>query len=891
METYYRPDPDELLERIRSAEKKKRYGRLKIFLGYAAGVGKTYAMLEAAHQRQAEGVALLVGYVETHGRTETEALLAGLETLPRQRVEYHGTVLEDMDLDAVLKRRPQLALVDELAHSNAPGLRHPKRYQDVEEILAQGIDVYTTMNIQHLESLNDVVAQITGVKVRETVPDHLLDETVEIELVDLPPDELLQRLREGKVYVPEQAARAVERFFRKGNLTALREMALRRAAERVDDQMRGYMQAQAIAGPWPAGERILVCISSHPLSERLVRAGRRLADELNGEWFVVYVETPDRMEFSAPHSQRVARSMRLAEQLGASVQMISGPTIPEAVIDFARRHNITKIVAGKPLRSRWQELLSGSVVDEIIRRSGSIDVYVISDQSGPVKSGGLRSLHFHSSFTRYLLGAALVVVITLLCWPVQTFLHPVNLVMPYLAAVVVSAVFLGRGPSMLASVISVLAYDFFFIDPRLSFSVSDTQYLITFFGLLVVGLVISNLAGVVRHQMEVLSQRATQTGRLYALSRELAVSSDLDAVLYQVIGQIGKTFEREAVILLHTQGGLRVRAASPVFQLDENELAVAQWAFDHDQPAGRGTDTLPAARIRYQPLDTVRGVVGVLGVKPGEPDHYLTPEQRQLLDAYAGLAALAIERAQLTEQANQARMAEVSDKLQSALLNSVSHDLRTPLVTITGVLSSLDEELQGRTLPMDAEGRRELVQTGLEEAERLNRLVANLLDMSRLESGMLRLNLERCDLEEIIGGALMRLGHKLEGRQVNTSIPDDLPLVLADSVLVEQVLINLLDNACKYSPGGTPIDIQVVNAGGEVRVLLGDRGPGIAEADLGRIFDKFYRANPPERVIGTGLGLSICSGIIEAHGGRIWAQNRPEGGAAILFTLPVGNAS
>ena len=724
-----RPDPDELLARVQAEEQQQAHGRLKIFLGYAAGVGKTYSMLEAAHQRQAEGVEVVVGYVETHRRAETEAKLADLEVLPRQQVDYRGTLVPEMDVDALLARRPQLALVDELAHTNAPGARHPKRYQDEGELLAAGIDVYTTLNIQHLESLNDVVAQITGVVMRETVPDRALDEAAEIELIDLPPDELLQRLEEGKVYVPEQAARAIQQFFRKGNLTALREMTLRAAAERVDDQMRAYMQTRAIPGPWPAAERLLVAVSAGALAERLVRAARRLADGLNAEWTAIYVETSANARLSAGERDRIARTLHLAEELGAQSVTIPGQRAADTVLDYARSHNFTKIIAGKPLRSRWLELLRGSLVDQLIRGSGHIDIYVISDEPGPASVPERNGWLPHRPWRRYLGALALVALATVLGKPLAFLFDPANLVMIYLLVVVVAAVYLGRGPSIVTALLSVFAFDFFFVPPQLTFAVADTQYLLTFAGLLIVGLVISSLAVTAREQAESAQSRESQTAELYGLSRDLTTALDLRAIERAVIRHVEQTFGREAVMLrpdLEDKAArLQVGAASAGFQLDDHELAVADWVYRHGAPAGRGTDTLPADQLRYLPLKTVRGVLGVLGVRGpySTSERPLTLEQQRLVESFASQAALALERTQLAEQARRAQVLEATEKLQTALLNSISHDLRTPLVSITGALSTLEED----DTPLDLATRRGLIENAREEAERLNRLVGNLL--------------------------------------------------------------------------------------------------------------------------------------------------------------------
>jgi len=879
-----RPDPDELLAQVKADEQQAQRGRLKIFLGYAAGVGKTYAMLEAAHQRKLEGVDVVVGYIETHKRIETESLVEGLEVLPRQQVSYHGVQVPEMDLDGVLARRPQLVLVDELAHTNAPGTRHAKRFQDVEELLAAGINVYSTINIQHIESLNDVVAQITGTKVRETVPDSVLDEVNDLELIDLPPEELLTRLKEGKVYVPEQAQRAIQEFFRQGNLTALRELTMRRAADRVDDQMRAYMRRQAIPGPWPAGERLLVCISPGTLGERLIRTARRLADELNAEWFAVYVETPDQAGISQEQRDQVARALRLAEELGARSISLPGHSVAGTIMDYARRHNVTKVIAGKPLTSRWRELLRRSTVDQLIRLSGSIDVYVISSEA--VRSTARQAVEGwrpHPPLARYLWGLLLVVLATTISSLVAPHISPTNLVIVYLLAVVISAVYLGRGPAVVTSILGVAAFDYFFVPPHLTLAISDTEYLLTFLGLLAVGLVISQLTATVREQVEAAQRREVQAVALYELGRDLAVTARMEAVAQTTITHVSQTFGREVAVFLPVGGRLKAIAASPGMNVSENDLAVADWAFDHGEIAGRSTDTLPQASMRYHPLKTTRGVVGVLGVRPPTPDRVLTRDQLRTLDAFANQIALAVERAQLDEQAHQAELLEITDQLQTALLNSISHDLRTPLVSITGALSSLADD----QVNLDEAARRSLIETAGEEADRLNRLVANLLDMTRLESGAMRVKRVPGDVQDLIGSSLEELRTRLGDRPVSLNIPDGLPLISMDFVLIERVLVNVIDNALKYSPPDSPIEIQARLAGAFVEMTVADRGLGIPKEDLTRIFDKFYRVQRPDNVSGTGLGLAICKGIVEAHGGFISAENRPEGGTMITIALPV----
>jgi two-component system sensor histidine kinase KdpD len=886
-ENIVRPDPDELLTRIQAEEKEKNRGKLKIFLGYVAGVGKTYSMLEAAHQRKAEGIDVVVGFVETHGRDETEAMLAGLELIQRKKLEYHGVIVEEMDVDAVLARRPQLALVDELAHTNLSGSRHPKRYQDVEDLLEAGINVYTTLNIQHLESLNDVVAQITGITVRETVPDGIIDEASEIELIDLPPDELIDRLNEGKVYVPDQAARAIQKFFRKGNLTALRELTMRRAAARVDEHMLDYMQTRAIPGPWPATERILVCVSANPLGEKLVRSGRRLADELKAEWQAIYVETPRHASLSQGQRDQVAHNLQLAEELGAKTLTLPGQTVAGEVLEYARKHNITKIIAGKPLRPRWKELLYGSDVEQIIRHSGKIDVYVVSSNVETTSHPDDSAFRPHRPWSRYAWSLVLVLLATLLSSLIDPYITPTNLVMIYLLAVVVVAVYLGRGPSILASVLGVMAFDFFYVPPNNTLAVSDTQYLLTFAGLLVVSIVISQLTVQVREQADTARQREADTMALYALSRDLAAAGSLETIIRTIVDNISQTFGRDVVIFLPEPGpnGL----IKPVTQNlhytpNENETAVASWAYLHGQPAGRGTDTLSASEARYIPLKTAQGTIGVLGVKAIDPKNQLSPNLRRLLEAFASQSALAIERAQLTEQARQAQVLKATEKLQNALLNSISHDLRTPLVSITGVLSSLNDV----KVWQDDSNRTKLIETARQEADRLNRLVANLLNMSRLEAGAVKVRLEPCDIQDVIGAALAQLDEHLGKRPVNVTLPEELPLVPVDFILIEHVLVNILDNAIKYSPPDKSIDISARISNAFLEIDVADRGIGIPPEDLSRVFDKFYRVHRPDNVSGTGLGLSICKGIIEAHNGFIGAENRPGGGAIITIGIPLG---
>jgi two-component system sensor histidine kinase KdpD len=884
MDDERRPSPEAMLKLAQAEEAEAVRGKLKIFLGYAAGVGKTYAMLEAAQERKRDGRDVVAAYVESHGRPETDALLEGLEVLPKARIEYQRVFLPEMDLDAVLDRRPQIALVDELAHTNAPGSRHEKRWQDVEEILAAGIDVYTTVNVQHFESLNDVVVQITGIAVRETVPDSLLDLAAEIRLVDIPPEDLLQRLREGKVYVPEQAAFATEKFFRPGNLIALRELSLRRAAARVDEEMRAYMEARAIPGPWPAAERLLASISGSPFSERLIRTTRRLADELKAPWFTVYVETPGGGRHEQENRERVWKDLRLAESLGSQVATLTATSVAEAVIDYARSHNVTQIVVGKPAKPRWREFLRLPLVDRIIRLSGAIDVHVVSYE--PVEAGKGEALPGQRrpiSLTGYLASVAMVVATTLACLLVRPFIAPTNMVMVYLLAVVLAALRLGLKPAILTAFLGVLAFDFFFVPPHLTFNVADTQYLITFVALFTVGSVISTLVSKASERAEAVREREVQTSSLYYLSRDLAAAADIETLVEAVVRNIGESLHAKTAVLLPEGDRLEVVASSRGLKHDLKEMAVADWAFRNRQPAGQGTETLVSAGFLYLPLQTAGSSLGVLGVRLKKDADYRSTQVRRLLDAFATQTAMALERVQLSRQAEQAQILQARENLERALLNSISHDLRTPLVSITGALDTLRDKVH----TLADESRLELLDTAWEEAERLNRFVGNLLDMTRLEAGAIKLKKELCDVQDLVGCALAALERRIGEREVDVRLPADLPLVRMDMVLMTQVLVNMLDNALKYSPPERGIMISAVADDGRLDIEVADRGPGIPAQDLKRVFDKFYRIPVPEGVRGTGLGLSICKGIVESHGGTIRAENRTGGGLRVIVTLPI----
>ncbi len=883
-EDYSRPDADELLAQIKAEEVQTGRGKLKIFLGYAPGVGKTYTMLEAARLKKKD-TDVVIGIVETHGRVETQALLEGLEIIPRRQLEYRGIKLTEMDIDAVLARHPQLVLVDELAHENTPDSRHSKRYQDIEELLDAGIDVYTTLNIQHIESGRNAVAQITGIWVREAVPDSFIDNATEIEMVDLPPDELLKRLKEGKVYIPEQIAPATDSFFRKGNLTALRELAMRTVGKHVDEQTRAYMKTHAIQGPWPSGEHLLVCIGSDPAAARLVRNARRLAYQLGAEWFAIYVETPD-VHPSPEQQERLTNALRMAERMGAKVATIQGSSIVNAVVEFAGRNNITKIMVGKSRRSWWRNLLGTSVVNQLMRRSEHFDVYIVGSRGEPTKPETSKTIgrETHYNWLRYLYGLGLVVLATLLGQLIHDIFTPTTIAMLYLLCVVITAYLWGLGPSILVSVIGVLAFDFFHVPPYLTFRVNDTQYIFTFLALLIVGMVISYLALHVRRQTESARRRQRETSALYALGRDLAISNDLESYIRAIVKRAKETLGHDSIVFLsdpQNKESLKPYVDTLDIKTDENELAAAIWAFQHQKIVGHGTDTLPNAKARYLPLVTSRGTVGVLAVSAADTSGELTIEQERLLEAYADLAAVAIESIRLANEAQNAQILRDTEKLQTALLNSISHDLRTPMVSIIGVLSSLQQE----GMHLDNATKLNLIQVARDEAERLNDLITNLLDVSRVEFGAIKLFCQPSDMQELIGAALEQLGSRTSNHQINMEIPADLPFISVDFGLVLQTLVNVLDNALKYSPEGSTIEIKGLQVGPEIQIEIADRGIGIPTQDLLRVFDKFYRVQRPESVTGTGLGLFISKGIIEAHGGHISAANRPGGGTVIRITL------
>jgi two-component system sensor histidine kinase KdpD len=890
-----RPSPEALLEKAKKEE--RRAGRLKIFLGAAPGVGKTYEMLLQARARKKDGYDIVVGVVETHGRRETEALLEGLEVVPRKRTSYKGQELEEMDLDAIIARQPQIVLVDELAHTNVPGGRHPKRYLDVEELLNHGINVYTTVNIQHIESLNDVVAQIAHVRVRETVPDSILDRADAIELVDITPDDLIQRLREGKVYVPKQAERALEHFFSPANLTALRELALRRTAERVDEQLLTEMQARAIPGPWAAGERLLVCISEDPRAAGLVRYTKRLADRLHAAWTALYVESKRSLYLSQVEQDRIADTLRLAQALGGDAVTIPAGdrSIADDVIAFAQANNITQVIIGKSTRSWWFELLHGSIVGELVRRCGNISVHVIAGEQlekEPVQQKTVRTVAGTDGFDArpylYALTAvATAVGVNELLWP---WIGLPNTDLVFLTAIVAIAVRFGLWPSLLASAGSALCYNFFFTEPYHTFSISDPRNIIAVLFFTLVAIIVSNVAARARTLAVAAMARARTTESLYSFSRKLAGVGTLDDVLWATAYQTAVMLKMRVVLLLPEGGVIAVKAGYPPEDvLDEADIAAAKWAWDHNRAAGRGSDTLPGAKRLFFPMRTGRGALGVVGIDSDKPGPLLTPDQRRLLDALVDQAALAIERVNLVDDLDQAKRRVEADRLRAALLTSISHDLKTPLAAILGAA----ETLKGFGRELDDRSKADLMQTIIDESERLNRFIANLLDMTRLEAGSIKPKIGRYDVGEIVGTALDRAAKILAGHEVEVEIADGLPMLDLDPVLFEQVVFNLLDNAAKYAPPKTVVRIEGWQEGSVVKLQISDEGGGIPPEEIDRIFEKFHRSQKGDQVLaGTGLGLAIARGFVEAMNGALTAANRSDRrGALFTITLPIPNPS
>jgi len=890
-----RPDPDQLLAQVQQAAETARRGKLRIFFGASAGVGKTYAMLESARAARAAGTDIVVGYVEPHGRAETERLLQGLERLPTLAVRYRGIVRQEFDLDAALRRHPVVLIVDEFAHSNLvegdPPPRHEKRWQDVEELLNAGISVWTTVNVQHLESLNDVVAGITGVRQQETVPDHAFEAADEVELIDLPPEDLLARLRAGKVYLADQVATATQKFFRKENLTALREIALRKTADRVDAAMRVFEARGAAVRPWLARDRLIVAPGIDAQAEQVIRAGKRLADALDAEWTVLCVETPAMLKLSETQRNRRIGLLRLAESLGAEAVTLDGPSAAEVILGYARTRKATRIIVGSPKQRGWRALLKPSTVTELVRRAGSIDVISVGpggsgSSAGPATPARTTRMvqappRTGIPWPRYMAAFATTLVATAIAWVMYPHFELTNLVMVYLLGAAVAGLRFGRGPAIVTCVASVAAFDFFFVPPRFSFAISDLQYLVTFAVMLVVAFAIASLTASVRQQTRIAGHRERRTAALYAMSRELSQTRGVGNMAAVAVRHVQDVFESRALVLLPGNDGRLHYPRDPGSQasLWRADMSVAQWVYHHNEPAGLGTDTLAGAEALYLPIRGSKLTFGVLAVLPTNPRRILLPEQRHLLETFAGQLALGLERALLAEESESARVAAESESLRRRLLTSIAHDLESPLEKIKHASVWLAEDRA-----VSGDQRIELARSIGVHADQLADVIGNSLELVRLEAGAAALRVEPHTVREIVTSVLAGLRPELATHPVSVQLPQDLPAVRADARLIEKVFENLLKNAARYTPAGTAVRIVGRAEGDRVYVVVEDDGPGLPSGDPALLFEPFQRGE--SSMPGAGLGLAICKTIVAAHGGTIAARNRDAGGAAFEFSLP-----
>ncbi|GAB0056157.1 Sensor protein KdpD [Candidatus Magnetaquicoccaceae bacterium FCR-1] len=881
-----RPDPDAILAQLVAEEHRERRGRLKIFFGACPGVGKTFAMLSAARSLSAQGMDVVAGVVETHGRDETAELLHDLEILPRQRIEYKGHLLEEFDLDAALQRNPRIILIDELAHSNAPGSRHPKRWQDIDELLNAGIDVLTTVNVQHVESLNDVVGKITGIRVTERVPDHVIDRADEMVLVDLPPEELLQRLREGKVYMPRQAERAMEHFFRKGNLLALRELALRRTADRVDGDMRAWRREKSVTTVWPTRESVLVCVGPGPDSESLVRRAARRANLTGAPWHAIVIETPSMQQLPDAARARIFGILKLAREMGAQTANLSGPNPVEIAIAYAREYNLGTLLVGRDRYRRlpWQH----GFAEKVARLAPDLELLQVaiekqereSPQRSPVPD---KPAPKNGEWSPYLMAFLIVALVTVVSEPLHALLDLANIVMIFLLAVVFTAIRFGRAAAVLSSFLSVAAFDFFFVPPRFTFAVHDAQYLVTFTVMLIVALVVGQLTAGLRFQASEACKREQRMQALYEMSKDLSSALSVE----QIIGICRRFIQRGfnasvAVFVPGTQENLEWAEGSA--PSDAVDSGIAQWSFDHGENAGLGTTTLPSAHALYVPLKAPSRLCGVLALVPETATWELPPGQQQLLDTSASLIAIALERVHYVILSQESQVRMESERLRNSLLSAISHDLRTPLTVITG----LTDAMCLATPPL-SEPHLSLADAIRDEVSRTVTMVNNLLDMARMQMGHIVLKRSWQTLEEVIGLSMNHCASLLSRHGVRIAIPTDLPLLELDTGLMERVFNNLLENAAKHTPPGSVILISARHEEERVRISICDNGPGIPQGLEETLFDKFTRGKTESSVIGFGLGLAIVRAIIEAHGGSVWAHNGPDGGACFTFLLPVGN--
>jgi len=885
-----RPDPDQLLDRIKEEEIRAARGKLKIFFGASAGVGKTYAMLSAARQQVQQGTDVVIGVVETHGRKETKVLVEGLERLPLKDIEYRDKLLKEFDIDAALARNPALILMDELAHSNVQGSRHPKRWQDVEELLAAGIDVYSTINVQHLETLNDVVGGITGVRVWETVPDHVFDVADEVVLVDLPPDELLQRLKEGKVYLPHQAERAIQNFFRKGNLIALRELALRRTADRVDNQMLKYRRDQSVSSVWQTRELLLACVGPGEGADRVIRSAARIATRLDVPWHALYVETPELLRLSERQRQRILKTLKLAQEMGAETATLSGADAIEAVVEYARDHNLSRVIVGRDHVGSWRPWYR-SFADRIGKQAPDLEVIQVAREEGHARGPADERTdeswldRLKAPWQSYAMSAVICGIATLIAAPLHSVFELANIAMLFLLAVVLVSVRYGLGPSIMASFMNVAAFDFFYVSPQFSFAVNDVQYLMTFGVMLAVGLVTAKLTTGLKYQARVAGRREQRVRALYEMSRDLS-----GALMPEQIAEISQRFVEtefgaKSALLLADENdrlGAAIQVSGDSLTID---IGIVQWAFDHGTEAGCGTDTLPGSTVLYVPLKAPMRLRGVLALEPRDHRRLMAPEQRRLLDTFARLIAISLERVHYVDVAQSTTVQMESERLRNSLLSAISHDLRTPLAALVGLADSMS-----MTQPQPTGQQVEIAASMREEALRMNSLVNNLLDMARLQSGAVKLNRQWQPLEEVVGSALKAVHSNIAAHRVNVNLPEDLPLLDFDGVLIERVLSNLLENAAKYTPPGSWIGIgAALGTRDRVDIWVEDDGPGLPAGKEEEIFKKFERGEKESAKAGVGLGLAICRAIVEAHAGTIRAENRHGGGARFVFSLPLGN--
>ena len=888
-----RPNPDDLLARLQQVDVRAKRGKLKIFFGSSAGVGKTFAMLSAAQRQQAEGVDVVVGVVETHGRQETAAQLESLTILPLQKIAYRDQSLVEFDLDGALERQPALILIDELAHSNVAGSRHPKRWQDVEELLDAGIDVYTTLNVQHLESLNDVIGQVTGIRVRETLPDAFFEAADDVVMVDLPPDELLQRLREGKVYLPQQAARAAKNFFRKGNLIALRELALRRTADRVDAQMRDYRSDEAISPIWQTNERLLVCIGANANAERLLRRAARMAGALRSEWQVLYVETPQLQRMSESDRHDVLARLRLAQSLGATVETVAGTDLVQQILDCAKRDNISRIILGRSDQKHWWKP-NNTLAIALATRASGIDLVLVGDDDVVPAQSKENSIPIFKNFNFYSKGyfwaiAGCAIVTVLLTGLIHLF-DLANVVMLYLLVVVLVSARFGRGEGVFAAVLGVVCFDFFFVQPKMSFSVADTQYLLTFTVMFVVALVIANLSANLRFQARISTHREQRANRQSVFSQSLSGALTASQISQITIEQVAQVFQCQVVLLLPDRDdGLHVASdhqGQPMNLSDELTRALdfgtAQWVYDHETEAGLHTNTLPASPLLYRPLRAPMRTRGVLGLLPHDVNALFQPEQQRMLDTFASQIALALERVHFVEIAQEALIRIEGERMRGTLLSALSHDLRTPVTALAGLANMLNRS------DLTPEQHKELALAIEDQADAIHALVINLLDMAKLQSGGLNLNLQWVPLEEVIGSVLRSMTSRLAKHHVTVSLPPDLPLVHVDELLIARILSNLLENAVRYTPVDSHITIsahldETASSDQKMELVVSDDGAGLPIGMEEKIFERFTRGQAESATTGIGLGLTLCREMILAHGGTIHAEtNVPHGARFVL---------